>query len=96
MIIAFRTTESLRSMLGRINGMRNSYQIITSNRLNETMKILTVIMAIMMPLTVVTGFYGMNVKLPFQNSPNTWIGILAAMFVSSVIMYFLFRRIKVN
>jgi magnesium transporter len=93
---AFRTTESLRSMLGRINGMRNSYQMITSNRLNETMKILTVIMAIMMPLTVITGFYGMNVKLPFQNDSYTWIGIIAAMFVSSIIMFFLFRRIKIK
>ena len=93
---SFKTTESLKSMLGRINGMRNSYQIITSNRLNETMKILTVIMAIMMPLTILTGFYGMNVKLPFQNSPTAWVGILVIMFVSSIIMYFLFRRIKVN
>jgi magnesium transporter len=93
---SFRTTESLKSMLGRINGMRNAYQTITSNRLNETMKILTMIMAIMMPLTIVTGFYGMNVKLPFANNPNIWIGILAVMFVTSMIMYLLFRRIKVN
>lgn len=93
---SFKTTESLKSMLGRINGMRNAYQTITSNRLNETMKILTMIMAIMMPLTIVTGFYGMNVKLPFQDSPTAWIGILAIMFVSSIIMFFLFRRIKVK
>ena len=93
---SFKTTESLKSMLGRINGMRNAYQTITSNRLNETMKILTMIMAIMMPLTIVTGFYGMNVKLPFQNSPAAWIGILAIMFVSSIIMFFLFRRIKIR
>jgi magnesium transporter len=93
---SFKTTESLKSMLGRINGMRNAYQTITSNRLNETMKILTMIMAIMMPLTIVTGFYGMNVKLPFQNSPTAWIGILAIMVVSSIIMFFLFRRIKIR
>ena len=93
---SFKTTESLRSMLGRINGMRNAYQTITSNRLNETMKILTMIMAIMMPLTIVTGFYGMNVKLPFQENPYTWIGLLAIMVGISIIMYFFFRRIKVR
>jgi len=93
---SFKTTESLRSMLGRINGMRNAYQTITSNRLNETMKILTMIMAVMMPLTIITGFYGMNVRLPFADSPNVWIFILVVMFVLSTIMYFLFRRIKVN
>lgn len=93
---SFKTTESLKSMLGRINGMRNAYQTITSNRLNETMKILTMIMAIMMPITIVTGFYGMNVRLPLENSPNSWIGILAIMAFISLIMYFIFRRIKVN
>jgi len=93
---SFKTTESLRSMLGRINGMRNAYQTITSNRLNETMKILTMIMAIMMPLTIVTGFYGMNVKLPFQENPYTWIGIIGVMLIISIIMFFLFRRIKVR
>ena len=93
---AYRTTESLKSMLGRINGMRNAYQTITSNRLNETMKILTMIMAIMMPITIVTGFYGMNVRLPLESSPNSWIWIMAIMFFVSAIMYFLFRRIKIN
>ncbi len=93
---SFKTTESLKSMLGRINGMRNAYQSITSNRLNETMKILTMIMAIMMPVTIVTGFYGMNVKLPFENNPDIWIGIVVIMFGISTIMYFLFKRIKIN
>ena len=93
---SFKTTESLKSMLGRINGMRNAYQTITSNRLNETMKILTMIMAIMMPFTVVTGFYGMNVRLPFENNPDIWVGILVIMFGISTIMYFLFRRIKIR
>ena len=91
---AFRTTESLKSMLGRINGMRNSYQTITSNKLNETMKILTMIMALMMPVTIVTGFYGMNVRLPFVDNTNIWIGILVVMFGISTIMYFLFKRMK--
>lgn len=93
---SFKTTESLKSMLGRINGMRNAYQTITSNRLNETMKILTMIMAIMMPITIITGFYGMNVRLPLENNPYSWIWILAIIFFVSTIMYFLFRRIKIN
>lgn len=93
---SFKTTESLKSMLGRINGMRNSYQILTSNRLNETMKILTIIMAMMMPITIITGFYGMNVRLPFESNPNAWIFILAITFFVLGVMYFLFRRIKVN
>ena len=93
---SFRTTESLKSMLGRINGMRNAYQTITSNRLNETMKILTMIMDIMMPITIVTGFYGMNVRPPLEDNYYSWIWILAIMIFVSLIMYLIFRRIKIN
>lgn len=92
---SFKTTESLKSMLGRINGMRNSYQTIISNKLNETMRILTLIMALMMPITIITGFYGMNVKLPLEGSPNSWIWIVGLMGFVSLITYFLFRRIKI-
>ena len=35
-----------------------------SNRLNEVMKVLTVVSTIFMPLTLLTGIYGMNVPLP--------------------------------
>lgn len=90
---SFKTTESLKSMLGRINGMRNSYQSIISNKINETMRILTLIMAIMMPMTIITGFYGMNIKLPLQNHPLVWTFLIALMFGISIIMFIVFRRV---
>lgn len=43
-------------------GTIDAYLSVTSNRLNEIMKVLTVITTIMMPLTVITGIYGMNFK----------------------------------
>jgi magnesium transporter len=89
---SFKTTDSLKSMLGRINGMRNSYQSIISNKMNETMRTLTIIMAIMMPMTIITGFYGMNVKLPSQNSSYLWIILGLLMIIISAMMFFIFRR----
>lgn len=93
---SFKTTESLRSMLGRINGMRNSYQSIISNKINETMRILTLIMAIMMPMTIITGFYGMNINLPLKNHPLVWIFLLGLMVGISIIMFFVFRRVDLR
>jgi magnesium transporter len=93
---SFKTTESLKSMLGRINGMRNAYQLIISNKLNETMRTLTIIMAIMMPFTIITGFYGMNVKLPFQETLNLWIWIILFMVSISFLMFFLFRKLNIK
>src|SRR3989344_3697351 len=56
---AFKTTEGTKTMLGRIRGMRNIDISISSIKMNETIKALTIIMALMMPLTIITGFYGM-------------------------------------
>ena len=71
----FKTTEGYRTMLKRMNGMRNMYASFTQIKTNEIMKVLTILMAIMMPLTVITGFYGMNVNLPFQDNSDIYLFI---------------------
>ena len=48
----------------RVSGLLDAHLSAVSNRLNEVMKVLTVISTIFMPLTVLTGIYGMNVDLP--------------------------------
>lgn len=88
---AFKTTDSLKTTLGRINGMRNTYQSIISNKMNETIRTLTILMAIMLPMTVITGFYGMNVHLPLQNNVNAPALIAGLMILTSIIIYFASR-----
>ena len=89
----FKTTEGYKSMLGRMNGMKNMYSSIITMRTNETIRSLTIIMALMMPLTIITGFYGMNVKLPLQDSPFASEFILLMMiFFSAMMIIFLRRR----
>ncbi|QXE89753.1 magnesium/cobalt transporter CorA [Geomonas subterranea] len=53
------TLETLREML---SGMLDIYLSSVSNRLNEVMKVLTIIATIFMPLSFVVGWYGMNFK----------------------------------
>ena len=53
------TLETLREML---SGMLDIYLSSVSNRLNEVMKVLTIITTIFMPLAFVVGWYGMNFK----------------------------------
>jgi magnesium transporter len=65
-----------------------------SNRLNEVMKFLTIFSVIFMPMTVLTGLYGMNVPLvrfPGGEHLQFWwiLGIMAGM---SGLMFWLFRR----
>jgi magnesium transporter len=58
-IIAIETVETYRDIL---SGMLDIYLSSMSNRLNEVMKVLTIIATIFMPLTFITGFFGMNFK----------------------------------
>ena len=54
---------------------------VTSNRLNNVIKVLTVIATIMLPLTVITSYYGMNFRLPEFAWDWGWLyalGLLAA------------------
>lgn len=90
---SIRTADGYKTMLSRIESLNSMYISINSMRTNETMKTLTVIMALLLPLTLITGFYGMNISLPFQNSSNAYIGIIAAMLISSAVMiYFSIKR----
>lgn len=80
----------------RVTGILDAYLTNVSNRLNEVMKVLTVVSTIFMPLTLVSGVYGMNVPLPhFPGSEAMqfwWVtGILAAI-IASMLGFFRVRR----
>lgn len=70
-----------------------THQTIVSNKLNEVMKTLTIIATIMLPLTLVTGFFGMNVHFPYtpDDSSVFWV-LLASMSVLGVGMLYYFKR----
>jgi magnesium transporter len=66
---AYDTVENHRSLL---NDLMNMYLTTTSNKLNQVMKVLTVISTIFMPLSFLTGYYGMNFKFfPGLNNPES-------------------------
>jgi magnesium transporter len=86
------TIETYRDML---SGMLDIYLSSISNRMNEVMKVLTIIATIFIPLTFLAGVYGMNFKYMPELSwkwgyPVVWC-IMASVGIS---MYFFFRKKK--
>jgi magnesium transporter len=86
------TVETYRDLL---SGMMDIYLSSVSNRMNEVMKVLTIITTIFVPVTFIAGVYGMN----FDNMPElhsqwgymiTWLIMIA--IIVSLIVYF--RRKK--
>ena len=59
-----RLSEEAMLFHDRVTGILDVHLSAVSNRLNQIVKVLTVMSTIFLPLTVLTGLYGMNVPLP--------------------------------
>jgi magnesium transporter len=85
--------ESLRDLVG---GALDTYLSVINNRMNEIMKTLTIITTLFMPLTFVTGFFGMNffaANPPYSGwtLPIIFYSTLSLMLLSPLIMYIWMR-----
>jgi magnesium transporter len=87
---AIDVVESHRDMLG---GLLDVHLTTVSNRMNEVMKVLTIIATIFVPLTFVVGVYGMNFDyMPELDERWAYPAVWAVMVLVSVAMLIYFRR----
>lgn len=78
----------------RITSLLDANLATVSNQLNQIMKILTLIATVFMPLTFITGLYGMNVDLPHFGLGGVtmfWV-LMAIMFGVVLLMLMYFRK----
>ncbi|MDG3145980.1 magnesium transporter CorA family protein, partial [Streptococcus suis] len=66
--------------------LSGAYNNILNNNLNDNLTILTIISILLAVLAVITGFFGMNVQLPWQNEPLAWIWIVKMSLVLLIII----------
>jgi magnesium transporter len=89
-----RLSDEATLLADRVTGMLEAYLSNISNRLNRIMKVLTVMSTIFLPLTVLTGMWGMNVPLPvFPGGAGVqfwWVG--GIMVAIALVMLSFFRR----
>jgi len=82
--------ETFRDML---SGMLDIYLSSISNRMNEVMKVLTIIATIFIPLTLISSVYGMNfMYMPELGSPWGYPLVLLSMAIICALMLVYFRR----
>lgn len=87
---AIDTIETYRDML---SGMLDIYLSSVSNRLNEVMKVLTVISTIFIPLTFIVGLYGMNFRfMPELEWHWGYPAVVALMAIVCLVMLYYFKR----
>ena len=89
-----RLSDDATIFQDRITGILDAHLSSVSNRLNEVMKVLTVVSTIFMPLTLISGLWGMNIplpRLPGSDADQFW-WLLGLMIVIVALMLGLFRR----
>jgi len=77
-----------------LSGMMDAFASVISNNLNVVVKFLTAITIILMIPTLIASLYGMNVKLPFQDSPHAFLITLGVSLTLSVISVLIFIKRK--
>ena len=92
-IRVWNTLENQKELIESIEQTNNS---LLSYKISDIVKILTVISFVTFPLSVIVGFFGMNVfnKVPSLQWKFTWLVILISMIISSLLMLWAFRRKK--
>lgn len=66
-----------------------------SSKLNETIKILTIFTALLLPISIIVGIFGMNVAVPFQNNPQGFLIILGILIIMASIIYLFFKKRRI-
>lgn len=85
--------ERVDGMRERLRGVVEAYHTSISTQMNTVIRTLTIFSAIMLPLSVIVGVFGMNVKFGVvgDHPASAWI-IVFAMVVLTAVMLYIFRR----
>lgn len=89
-----RTVDLIETYRDLLSGSLDIYLSAVANRTNEVMKLLTIWGTVALPLVIITGFFGMNLPLPWAQSAHGTLFALVLMGVStvSVLVYFKMKR----
>ncbi|REC32919.1 magnesium transporter CorA [Enterococcus pseudoavium] len=95
MIEAKQAVEMTRLSSEILDQLSGTYNNLLNNNLNDTMKVLTIWSLMLTIPTIVTGFFGMNMPLPFTHSEAGWlISLIISLGLSVWMILILWRRIR--
>jgi len=89
-----RTVDLIETYRDLLSGALDIYLSAVANRTNEVMKVLTIWGTVALPLVIITGFFGMNLKLPWIDNPHgaTYAVILMGISTAGILAYFKMKR----
>lgn len=91
-IEARQTSEMTAIEADVVDRISSTFNNVLNNNLNDTMKFLTIWSLVLTIPTIVTGFYGMNVRLPLAGGPIAWITTVGITVAIMAAVAFLLRH----
>ena len=89
-----RTTEFIETYRDLLSGALDIYLSAVANRTNEVMKVLTIWGTVALPMVIITGFFGMNLPLPWHDNPHGTLYACGLMTVTTVATLIYFKKKK--
>lgn len=84
--------DSIEDYQELIQGFAQTFDSLQANKTNEIMKVLTVFSTVLLPLTFLTGLYGMNVHLPIESENAAFAIIVGIMILIVVALLLYFKK----
>ena len=95
LMIAIKQSEDLCNVNTKsIRSLRDAYQIMFTNDVNKTIKRLTAITIIFTIPTIISSIYGMNISLPLEKNPFSFLLIINLIILLSFVLVVIFIRKK--
>lgn len=95
LLIAIRQLlDNCSTTVRNIRALRDAYQVIVTNRLNNTIRVLTSLTVILTIPTIIGSLYGMNINIPGEDDRYAFYYIISFIFVVTALLYVLFKRKK--
>lgn len=87
--------SDLNFMRERCSDLNEDFHVWEADRTNKRLTVLSVVSSLLLPPTLITGLFGMNVNdLPFHDTPYEFLGAMTVILLSVVPMLIVLRRIK--
>ena len=87
-----RAVDLIEAYRDLLTGSLDIYLSAVANRTNEVMKILTIWGTVALPLVIITGFFGMNLPLPWMHRAHGTLFAIALMIASTALVLMYFKR----
>ncbi len=83
---------SLESLIQYIAMVREAFETEMANKTNELMKLFTIVSMFFSPLSLITGIYGMNFRIPESNWKYGYLYVILLMLTISFILFKYFKK----